>query len=379
MKKKVKTGVTDTRLFEKFDKIYLVDSSGWNISNSMKDVFRGAGGGKGTSSAAVKVQLTYEYKSGEISCVELTDGVVNDSKYLKKILGLINNGKLIIQDLGYWGYEIFNEINKNRGSFLSRYHTSSDLWIEKDGQYVKLEFEKFLKTRKSNAVEIDAYIKKSNNYLKIRTIFFRVPETVSENRRRSLKGKNKKKGGREKNYTPKAKNLYLCEWSVFVTNTDEEQIPSNMIRSVYRLRWNIELIFKSWKSIMKIHKSNVRKNEHRFRVELFAKLIFAVLIHKIYHAIAPELWLNKKAELSIWCISDFFIRRAELLRNAICVSPENFSNLIKQLVPIILRTCCKGRQKSRKTTLQLIDEFIGDAIPIKIDSENILNLMMISD
>ncbi|MBV6340248.1 transposase, partial [Candidatus Magnetobacterium casense] len=35
-------------------------------------------------------------------------------------------------------------------------------------------------------------------------------------------------------------------------------IPSEKIHIVYRIRWSIELVFKSWKSVLRVHLSNIR-------------------------------------------------------------------------------------------------------------------------
>lgn len=186
------------------------------------------------------------------------------------------------------------------------------------------------------------------------------------NRRRANLKKNARKCRGKRAYTPKKKNLNLCDWSIFVTNTNEKQIASEMIRSVYRIRWSIELIFKNWKSILKIHKSNVIKNENRLKVELYGKLIFAVLTHKVYQSIAPFLWFKKNKELSMWCVTDFLLRRTDSMLHAIRISTKDFVRLINSFTPKIIQTCVKHYQPSRKTTLQMIDEFIGDNKPMKV-------------
>ena len=368
LKEKVSNTAIDTELLNNFNKVYIIDSSVFNISDGLKGVLPGSGGNKTTSKAAIKIQFLYEYKSGEASFFELTEGKKPDSKYTAEVPDLIGMNDLFIPDLGYWKFETFQQIDEKGGYLLSRYHTTTNLWIKKDEGFSRLDIDEFLKSQpgKNKAVEIEAYIRKNNEYLKLRVVAYRVPEEIANKRRANLKKKAGKKSGKKKAHTPKKKNLYLCDWSIFVTNTNEKQISSEMIRSVYRIRWSIELIFKNWKSILKIHKSNVIKNENRLKVELYGKLIFAALTHKVYQLMAPLLWLEKNKELSMWCITDFFIRRTESMLNAIRISAKEFNRLINSFVPNIFKTCVKHYQLSRKTTLQMIDEFIGDDKPVKL-------------
>ncbi|QTA80005.1 Transposase family protein, IS4-like [Desulfonema limicola] len=81
-------------------------------------------------------------------------------------------------------------------------------------------------------------------------IAFPVPQEIA-NLRRSRLHKNAAKKGR----TCSPKGLFLCDWSMFIINASEDLIPSKMIRTLYRIRWSIELVFKNWKSILKIQDS----------------------------------------------------------------------------------------------------------------------------
>ena len=114
---------------------------------------------------------------------------------------------------------------------------------------------------------------------KTRIITFRVPKEIAKIRQEKLKKIAKKKG---KDREVSEKSLALCHWSIFVTNCDEKLLSGKMIRSVYRIRWTIELIFKTWKSILKIDECNAIANVNRFKCELYGKFILAVLITNIY-------------------------------------------------------------------------------------------------
>ncbi|EMF0052632.1 transposase [Enterococcus hirae] len=42
--------------------------------------------------------------------------------------------------------------------------------------------------------------------------------------------------------------------NIYITNCPVVHVPMDMVHEVYSLRWQIELLFKVWKSVFKINK-----------------------------------------------------------------------------------------------------------------------------
>ena len=84
-----------------------------------------------------------------------------------------------------------------------------------------------------------------------------------------------------------------------MTNTTPEQIATDSIWQFYRLRWQIELIFKVWKSICKIHEVKKVK-QHRLECYIYAKLIFIVLGWQLLWRIAKVLYHREGKLLSFY-------------------------------------------------------------------------------
>jgi hypothetical protein len=63
--------------------------------------------------------------------------------------------------------------------------------------------------------------------------------------------------------------------------------------------------------------------------------------------------------------------RVESLHKAIRKSIRSFSNKMNSLFNLMIESCEKYHQPSRKTMLQKIDEMLGDPIPIKLTIENL--------
>ncbi len=58
---------------------------------------------------------------------------------------------------------------------------------------------------------------------------------------------------KKKGITYSEKSKRLTGMNIYVTNTPLEWVPMEQIHDFYSLRWQIEIIFKTWKSLFQIH------------------------------------------------------------------------------------------------------------------------------
>ncbi len=64
--------------------------------------------------------------------------------------------------------------------------------------------------------------------------------------------------------------------NLFITNVSADILSPDQVYNLYRVRWQIELVFKTWKGVLKIDK--VRKMKaNRFKCYLYGKLLWIVL------------------------------------------------------------------------------------------------------
>lgn len=350
----------ETSFLKKFSKILIIDSSSWNVSPFLKDSFPGSGGSG--SPASSKIQLTYEYKTGSIGSIDIEKGISNDQSYAKNLPAKIGENFLVLFDLGYWCVDILMKIQAKGAFYVARLKTDVNLWKKDNDGFIKIILEKIFQSQSFPAIEFDAYLKKKH---KTRIIAFRVPEKIAEMRKEKLK-KIAKKKGKSREYKVSEKSLALCHWSIFITNCNEKLLSGKMIRSVYRIRWTIELIFKTWKSILKIDECNAITNVDRLKCEIYGKLILAVLITNIYQVTNYNLWENEKKEISFSCVANYVIDNSKSYFDKIKLSVEKFSAYVNSCLNDIMKNCEKYHQPSRKTTLQRIHETIGDVEPVRI-------------
>ena len=205
IKRLMETAPLKSDLLERVNRVLLTDSSSWDVSAHLKDIFPGSGGS--ASSANCKLQFVYDYKSGSIVLLEDRAGTEPDQKYSKNLVSLIQEGDLLIPDLGYWNFETFLGIDGKGGYFISRFNSRVNIWDRRDEKFIKLDLLSILEQQMSNSIEMEVFIRgEKTKTLKIRLVGFRVPEEAANMRRKKLKEQARKKGR-----IVSKKSLQLCD------------------------------------------------------------------------------------------------------------------------------------------------------------------------
>jgi len=128
--------------------------------------------------------------------------------------------------------------------------------------------------------------------LAVRLIAARVPEAVVNERRRKARATAKKRG-----YTPSQAHLTLLAWHLFITNVPSTVWTPMTICKAYSLRWQVELVFKSWKS--DLHLTTLpTKTETPTLCYLYGRLLLIVLVYALCPALRTALWIRQQRELS---------------------------------------------------------------------------------
>ena len=84
----------------------------------------------------------------------------------------------------------------------------------------------------------------------------RLTDDQTETRLKNQAIREKKKG-----IVMKDKSKQLMGINVYITNTPSKEVPTHTCISLYSLRWQIEILFKTWKSFFEIDECKTsRKN-----------------------------------------------------------------------------------------------------------------------
>lgn len=339
----------DAALLRPFRHVRIFDSSSWDIDPKLQTVLPGSGGG--ASDANCKLQASYEYKRGELGFFHVSPGRKPDQAYSPTLPDLVEKGDLVLTDQGYFKVRTFRQYHEKGSFFLSRFLVRTTLRSPETLDII--DPGAILKRFDGDTLELNVIMgKDKDEQTPCRLICMRVSQQVANERRRKLLKESKKKGR-----TPSQTHLELCDWTLLVTNVPAELLPAQMAYSLYRLRWQIELLFKQLKSILRIHQSNTGR-EDRLLCELYGKLLAAVLIHRVHGSLQNDLWNSQRRELSFDKFHKRFQERAFLLLRHFLLSLKAAISFLRAEIPRLLNACVKAHQPSRQTTLQRIDQAV---------------------
>jgi len=127
----------------------------------------------------------------------------------------------------------------------------------------------------------------------VRLIAELMPESVYEKRMRKVRKIHQKKG-----YQTSQDYEFMARFNLFITNVPVETLPSEVIPCLYRIRWQIELVFKIWKSTIGIHQT--RKMKYiRWLCLLYFKLLLMLINWNVIMAHRNRLYCDKGQLLSL--------------------------------------------------------------------------------
>jgi len=265
-------------ILDKFPHVRIKDSTAFQLPSNLACQYPGCGGD--ASEAGIRIQFEYDYKTGRVIDLSLHPFNRNDITDARENLANIQENDLIIRDLGYVSQDILYEIHNNRQAyFLNRLPVNNKVYTWKNGSYHLLDFsevEAYLNKHNLSYMEQQVYIgKTAKTMIPVRILIERLPEEEKNKRLRSA-NKTAKKKGRSLSKEYKAR----MGLNIFITNLPEIY-PTKEISALYRLRWQIEIIFKTWKSFGQINKVKMM-NVYRFECYLIAKLIWLILNWHIF-------------------------------------------------------------------------------------------------
>lgn len=256
-------------ILKRFNGVYIQDSSVIVLPDEVSSVWQGCGGRvtKNTR-ASVKLNVRLNMSTGELSGPHLQAGRVQDkSSCLQKEHPPA--GSLRIADLGYFSLKVMGELSQMMVYWLSRINSQCVVFDQNEKKWDLVELmEKYCQHKLEMPILLGVKDK-----LPCRLMAVRVPDAVANERRRKMKAEYRREGK-----TPSKRQLDLANWTVLVTNVSREILSLDEAFVLIRVRWQIELLFKLWKSYGRIDKWRSKK-PLRILCELYAKLIAMIIQH----------------------------------------------------------------------------------------------------
>ncbi|EEL19620.1 Transposase for insertion sequence element IS231B [Bacillus cereus Rock1-3] len=222
--------------------------------------------------------------------------------------------------------------------------------MKKGTLYIQLDMEELMnQLPPGQTLEIsEAYI---GQYQKLpaRVIIHRLTKEQTEKRLKEQAKKEKKKG-----ITYKERSKRLSGINVYITNLSAENVPMEHIHDLYSLRWQIEILFKTWKSFFQIHKCKEIKKE-RLECHLYGQLISILLCSSTMFKMRQLLLDKKKKELSEY-------KSIYMIKNYYLLFYHGLKKDIQELLKVFLRLFYlleKNGRKSHRYEKKTVFDILG--------------------
>ena len=305
----------------KVSSILLIDSSSITLWDGAKKSYPGC-----RSYAGIKWHACFNLLSGKMEWFSTSASSAHDRKYFPDIDLL--KGKLIVFDLGYWDYGLFDAINKVQGYFLSRVKTNAVITIDQvvkgiGSQWVGARLcSDHLKRRRRRIVEFMGKIGSAEHSKCYRVIGFW--------------------NSADKKY----------HW--YVTNL---QVPAVAIYSLYRIRWQIELIFKGCKRSLNVDEKVTSNNDNIIESLVLSTIIASFAIQSVFQEGAKELTAQEKLSISFQRLSHIVVLLAQDFINYL--TSNNPLEKLRNKISLLSGEIYEKNHGHRCTTLQLLANDLG--------------------
>ena len=339
------TAAIKTAWLEPFSRVLLQDSTQMQIHEKMADKFKGSGGN--ASAASVKVDYCYDVKHEKAEHIAIRQGADSDQGFAEDLAARVQEGDLVIRDLGYFCLNFFAHLASVGAYFLSRLGFNVNVYLTADAdEPVKLirHINRF--GNGSKTVEFNVFLGQKHR-IPIRLIVYRLPSDVYRKRQKAAIKAAKRKGRRIS-----LSYLKFLKYAFYITNVPSTLWPMEAVGTVYRLRWQVELAFKQWKSLFQI---NVLKGTRPERILslIYGRLIVILVVQRLL-ALASIQAVNEQRELSLYKAIQW-LRRDKRLVNAFLEG--QFGSLLRRMVSSLKRLLKQKRK--RLTTWELIAQQVA--------------------
>lgn len=280
-------------ILSRFSAVLVHDATTIALVKDLADRFPGCGNQHGPG-AALKLLAQWNVLTGSLTAMRLGHGRTSDPA-LGRELPEPPAGSLVLCDRGFFDLASLRRWQAAGAFFVLRPLTKLTLAPLAEPLQPLVAW---LKAAAAHCRTLDLAVELSGERFACRLIAVRCPPAVSARRRRTLR-----QAARRKNRAVSAEQLVLCDWFVVLTNLDATQLTVDEALVVYRVRWQIELLFKTYKSQSGLDQSRARTGWPRL-VEFGAKWVARLLEHHLLTPTGGPLcgvsWLRRIRELTVW-------------------------------------------------------------------------------
>ena len=327
----------DLEVWREFTGIYVSDSTSVELPAHLCEAFGTPV--KGKSDKLLKLDCTFDLQS-DWSHIWVRYGGSSDQT---RIMGPPRDS-LWLRDLGYYSTADFKGIDYQGGKFIPRARMNVGLYKNKTGKE-RIDLEQLIDQLAPNEY-FEANIRlEDQQRFPARLIVQRVPDQIAEQKRKTLAAQK-----RYRSRKVSARRLKLCALNVYLTNLSADQWSADQIPQLYKIRWQIELIFKIWKSQLGLEKIP-RMNKYRFECSLYAMLLYVTLNHRMIQGLKNYYWKELGIEISEIKTAKMMNVHLQKFIDIILGVPNAAQRFIQSLFRAITRYGTKNVRRGNKNPL----------------------------
>ncbi len=325
-------------LLQRFAGVWLLDTTIIPLPAALAGLWPGSGKSEAQGrAAAIKLHTCLNLLSGALRGPLLGPGRPHDKR--SPLQGeLPPAGTLRLTDLGFYAVAVLRSLSQATVFWLCRAQVQTTVFTADEQRWSLVEL---LQAQRTDVVDLSVCLG-ARERLPARLIAFRLDPQAAARRRRKVRYV-----ARRKHRPASPERLALCSWDVLVTNVPAELLTPQEARVLGRARWQIELLFKLWKSEGQLDQSRSHK-PYRILCELYAKLIGLVIQH----------WCTV---LGCWsCLERSLtkagrvVREYALLLAQSITRPRRLQEALRALVASLHVSCRVNTRKTKPNHCQLI-------------------------
>ena len=326
--------------------VALLDSTTVTLPAALADVWPGCGAAReygDAGQAGMKLTVRLDLLNGRLSGPFPMAGRVSDQRSELQDAAL-PAGSLRLADLGFFSLDTLQTQGQRGVYWLTRLQTCTALF---DAEGTSWTIASLLAAQTADQVDLPVQIG-VHHRLACRLLAVRVPPEVAVLRRKRLA--QKRSGQRRRGSAVHPDRLALVEWNVYVTNVPAPMLTLEEALVLARCRWQIELLFKLWKSEGRIDESRSQK-PWRILCEVYAKLIGMVVQHWL---LLVGCWTHPDRSL----VKASRTVRSRAVELAVVLPQAYLVHKTLTIIELCLRQGCRVNRRRRKpSTHQLLARF----------------------
>jgi hypothetical protein len=215
----------------------------------------------------------------------------------------------------------------------------------------RIDLIRCLRQLKETTGEWEVFLQTPQGRFQLRLVVGALPQAAADKARHRIRKIYQKKGK-----TPDQRTLYAAGFVMLVTNLPISSWSIHTLLKIYRVRWQVELLFKRMKSIL--HLDNLRAFDSALaKTYLLGKLLVAVLADQFIHTVRACLlagFTNPRRPISPWLLTVLF---SNWLTHA--VRGQIALPLILASLPSLERFLCNTPRKRPSQLVQAL-AFLAD-------------------